>query len=66
MKDASTAVIAHGDMAPILGATEPALDFIALFVQGFAVATLFFRFLRGGMQGATPMFFKAVQNQSAP
>ena len=64
-KGVGTAVIAHGDAAPVLDATKHDLDFMALFVQGLAVARLFLRFLRGGMQGVTPFFFKAVRNRSA-
>lgn len=36
-----TPVIAHGDAAPVLEATEYDLDFMALFVEEFAVARLF-------------------------
>ena len=33
-----TAVIAHGDAAPVLDATEHDVDFVSLFVEGIAVA----------------------------
>ena len=36
-----TAVIAHGDAAPVLDATEHDLDVMALFVEEFAVPGLF-------------------------
>ena len=36
-----TAIIAHGNTAPVLDATEHALDFMALFLEEFAVARLF-------------------------
>ena len=61
-KGVCPAVITHGDAAPVLDATEHDLDFLALFVQGFAVARFFLAVPAWWKVGLPPT---AVQNERA-